>query len=570
MSQEALKVLFIEDSQDDLFMLIRELQRGGFKFIYVRVETALELEEALFGDKWDVVISDFLIPGFGGMEALQIVRSRGYDIPFILVSGKVREELAVKAIKAGAQDFVSKDSTGRLCTVIKRELEVFENERERKGALDALRESEKKYRELMEHAYGLIFEIDAAGQIRSSNKAFCDTLGLVDIQSFSIEEFAPELKESVGVVLNGKPVAHVEVKISSMDETPVYLEGNMVPHFEAGRVVGAGCFFRDVRERHLYQAALEQKTQEALQANERLREEILLREQTENQLRLAQKLEAVGQLASGLAHEINTPVQYINDNMAYLKRGFEYITDLFRRTPDLHEAVQEGLLDTTLLEKFEDLYSSRQMQTLLEEMPAAINESLEGLFNVTAIVRSMSEFAHPGTEGKQPVDINRLVETTITLSRNEWKYIADIQLNLDESLPRVPCNKVDIGQSILNLLINAAHAIDDAVAEGKMEKGIIWIHTKATEDLVEIRIEDNGPGVPEEIQSRIFDPFFTTKEVGRGTGQGLALAYSYIVKKHQGTITLESEPGYGAHFIIRLPIMPASVEETTDESDNDG
>ncbi|MFP6640969.1 MAG: response regulator, partial [Myxococcota bacterium] len=174
MEKIPLKVLFIEDSEDDVVLLLRELQRGGFHTDHLRVDAAEPLRTALGREDWDVAVSDFHMPGFSGKEALDIVRSSGSDVPFVLVSGTVGEEVAVGAVKAGAQDFVSNDKPERLCRVIKRELKTLHQERERRRALAALRESEKRHRELMEHAFGLVFEIDCDGKVHSSNTAFLD------------------------------------------------------------------------------------------------------------------------------------------------------------------------------------------------------------------------------------------------------------------------------------------------------------------------------------------------------------------------------------------------------------
>jgi signal transduction histidine kinase len=174
----------------------------------------------------------------------------------------------------------------------------------------------------------------------------------------------------------------------------------------------------------------------------------------------------------------------------------------------------------------------------------------------------MKDFSHPGGEEKVSADLNKAIESTITVARNEWKYVADMVVDFDPNLPDVPCFIGDINQVILNIMVNAAHAIGDLVAAGNLAKGTITVQTRRVDDAVEIRIKDTGGGIPEAIRSKIFDPFFTTKEVGRGTGQGLAIAHSVVVEKHGGTLTFETEIGRGSTFIIRLPTaLPMS--ETT-------
>ena len=206
---------------------------------------------------------------------------------------------------------------------------------------------------------------------------------------------------------------------------------------------------------------------------------------------------------------------------------------------------------------------------LRNEFPKAIAQSLEGMARISKIVRAMKEFSHPGSESKSAVDINHAIETTIAVARNEWKYVADVQTRFADNLPLVPCLAGEFNQVILNLLINAAHAIKDVVGDGSASKGTITITTKCEGDWVQVEIRDTGTGIPENIRARVFEPFFTTKEVGKGTGQGLALAHNAIVRRHGGKIWFDSEMGKGTTFYIRLPLaqqdqsMKAAVGEST-------
>ncbi len=184
----------------------------------------------------------------------------------------------------------------------------------------------------------------------------------------------------------------------------------------------------------------------------------------------------------------------------------------------------------------------------------AIQQSLEGLDHVTHIVRAMKEFSHPGNKEKKTYDINKAIKNTITVTRNEWKYIADMVTDFDSTLPPLSCLPGDFNQVLLNIIMNAAHATADFVGDNPGKKGTIAVSTHNDDQWAEIRIRDTGSGIPEKIRSRIFDPFFTTKEVGRGTGQGLAISRSVVVDKHGGTINIETEMGKGTTFIIRLPI----------------
>ena len=272
----------------------------------------------------------------------------------------------------------------------------------------------------------------------------------------------------------------------------------------------------------------------------------------ETQLAQAQKLESIGQLASGIAHEINTPIQYIGDNARFLEDAFRDLVSFaeLRRDGDISgseslppdrgitpQMIEEGVLDY-----------------LRGEIPKSIGQLIEGVDQVARIVRAMKEFSHPGPVEKMPVDINRSIESTIVVSRNEWKYVADVTTDLWPDLPPVPCVAGELNQAVLNLIVNAAHAIADVVKDSG-RKGTIRISTHQLDSAVEIRISDTGGGIPPAIQTKIFDPFFTTKPVGKGSGQGLAIAHSVIVQKHKGVLTFQSEAGHGTTFIIQLPLV---------------
>jgi signal transduction histidine kinase len=273
----------------------------------------------------------------------------------------------------------------------------------------------------------------------------------------------------------------------------------------------------------------------------------------EAQLRQAQKLESVGQLAAGIAHEINTPTQYIGDNIRFLKDAFHDLGGLVANCQQTLAAAPDNNQSRKQVEKVSATLKSADTQFLLEEIPKAIEQSLEGVGRVAALVNAMKEFSHPGTKDKIHLDLNHAIQSTITVARNEWKYVADVVTDFDPSLPMVSCLAGEFNQVILNLIVNAAHTIADVVKGGAFEKGTITVQTRNSGEWVEIRIQDNGAGIPEKVRPRIFDPFFTTKEIGKGTGQGLAIARSVIVDKHQGTIQFETELGKGTTFIIRLP-----------------
>jgi PAS domain S-box-containing protein len=290
--------------------------------------------------------------------------------------------------------------------------------------------------------------------------------------------------------------------------------------------------------------------------------DISSRKAMEQQLLRAQKLEAVGQLAAGIAHEINTPTQYVGDNIRFLKDSFREILALIERLRQLADTATDGRILSADLGK---ALQETDTDYLLAEVPTAIDQSIDGVDRVSKIVRAMKDFSHPATE-RTPLDINRAIASTATVASNEWKYIAELQTDFDPDLPAVPVMPGDFNQVILNMIVNAAHAIGDVVGDGGHGRGTITLATRRADEHAEIRISDTGCGMTPEVAARIFDPFFTTKAVGKGTGQGLAMAHNVVVVRHGGTIKVESTPGAGTTFIIRLPLeAPESGARDNDD-----
>lgn len=281
--------------------------------------------------------------------------------------------------------------------------------------------------------------------------------------------------------------------------------------------------------------------------------DVSTRKEIERQLLQSQKLESVGQLAAGIAHEINTPIQYIRDNALFLKDECGNVTELVKSfSAALRHCVTNGFDESRLCE-LQMKEQALDLPFLLEEIPAAITQTIEGAEIVARIVRSLKEFSHPGKAEMSSVDINAGLESTMTVSRNEWKYVADLEMDLEDNLPTVMGFVGDLNQVFLNLIVNAAQSIEEKIKGSGVSKGKIEVKTRSVGSDVVIEIRDTGMGIPQEIQEKVFDPFFTTKEVGVGTGQGLTMAYNTIVEKHRGKISFKTEPGEGATFTIVLP-----------------
>jgi signal transduction histidine kinase len=273
------------------------------------------------------------------------------------------------------------------------------------------------------------------------------------------------------------------------------------------------------------------------------------------ELAAAQKLESVGRLAAGVAHEINTPVQFVTDNTQFMRTAIADVADVVHVYRELRGAVESSGDTQAAVRRAIDVEKAVDFGYIMENIPLAIDGSLEGLGRIATIVRSMKEFAHPDQATKTLADLNQAIRSTLVIAHNEYKFVAEIDAQLGE-LPLVECYLGEINQVVLNLVLNAAHAISDVVRDSGV-LGKITVRTRVDGENVEISISDTGTGVPEKVRDKIFDPFFTTKEVGVGTGQGLAIAFSVIVKKHGGTLRFETECGKGTTFFIRLPIPAA-------------
>jgi PAS domain S-box-containing protein len=277
------------------------------------------------------------------------------------------------------------------------------------------------------------------------------------------------------------------------------------------------------------------------------------RKKLEVELRQAQKLESVGRLAAGVAHEINTPVQFVGDSLSFIRDAMADLSRLILKYQELHAA---AILPPTVAAAMTEAEEYADLAYLMEQVPLALERAVDGVNRVATIVRSLRAFAHPDETAMSLVDLNKGIEDTLVIASNEYKYVATIETDLG-ALPRVTCHGGDVNQVVLNIVVNAAHAIRDVVDRTET-MGLIRIRTWTDEGFAAISIGDTGGGIPEAIREQIFDPFFTTKSVGHGTGQGLAIARSVICDKHRGELTFETEIGKGTTFTIRLPIAGAA------------
>jgi PAS domain S-box-containing protein len=407
-------------------------------------------------------------------------------------------------------------------------LAVKEDITEQRKREKALRHAEELNQRILESAQEGIIVTDPAGEIQYMSPGalkFCDNPDGLRCGSNWLEFWRPEYRLAVTAALrecSGGKSTTVQGATTTCQGNNRWLEASLT-RMEADQGIGSQIMIvnRDITERR----------------------------QMEMQLAQAQKLESIGQLAAGIAHEINTPIQYVGDNGTFIRDAFrklipyvESLEAIAKPAGLAHTAPQPGAP------------SERDFAFFKQELPRAAEELLEGVETVARIVRAMKDFSHPCAADKTDIDLNRAIESVITVSRNEWKYVAEMKTDLDPDLPLVSCLPGEINQVVLNLIVNATHAIAEKRSTCPPEGGMINVRTRSCDGWVEIRVGDNGAGIPEAIRPKIFDPFFTTKEVGKGTGQGLAIAHDVIVQKHGGSISVETEIGKGTTFIVRLPL----------------
>lgn len=396
----------------------------------------------------------------------------------------------------------------------------------------ALRESRERLKAITDSLFEGVLVVNRSGHVVFANPSALKLLGWTEEPEGLPIDYLFSLGEAGVISFDTSPWRHVTNgggTIQSDDALFTTAKGEKLSVAYAcscllidGEPRGAIISFRDIQ-------TLKQAQRDALQAS---------------------RMASVGQLAAGIAHEINTPTQYIGDNLRFIRESFASVVDIIESAHHIADQAANAGLSGPAAE-FAAAAEAAEIPYLLEEIPRAINQSLEGVGQVGRIVLSMKEFSHPGSNSKTMTDINRALESTLTVSRNTWKLVAEVETDFDPALPSVPCFVGELNQVFLNLIVNAAQAIESA---HKGPLGRIAITTEHAGDEVVIRISDSGNGVPHSIREKIFDPFFTTKIVGKGTGQGLAICRDVVVGKHGGRLDVDGIEGEGAVFTIRLPI----------------
>jgi PAS domain S-box-containing protein len=360
-------------------------------------------------------------------------------------------------------------------------------------------------------------------------------------------------RSSLSAALQAGEKFHYEDEVTRKDGSRFLVGVSVTPIFDAsGRLTHAVAIGADITVKR-------EEARKKQELQDKLVEEMKERERMVLELQLAQKLESVGRLAAGVAHEINTPIQYVGDSVQFLRSACDDLIRLMDELREALEALPESPVRDALQVEFNRLTEQYDVSFVRIEMPRAFERTFDGVDRVSTIVKAMKEFAHPDSAEKNPADLNHAISTTLLVASNEYKYVAKIRTDF-AALPAVVCNIGELNQVFLNLIVNAAHAIQDAGKDS--ETGEIHIRTEQSGNSAVVRIQDNGCGIPEDNLLKLYDPFFTTKEVGRGTGQGLSIAHNIVVDKHGGEIRVQSRVGAGTEFVIRIPIDGKAGGET--------
>jgi PAS domain S-box-containing protein len=390
---------------------------------------------------------------------------------------------------------------------------------ERRNLAEALAHERNVVRTMIDLLPAFIYMKDAQSRFTACNKLVAnrmgvepdDLIGKTDFDFFPREMAERFFADEQALIKSGKPlIDHEELAYDKIRQQDRIILTSKVPLHDANGnltgIVGTGFDITD-------------------------------RKAAENRMASSDRLESIGRLAAGVAHEINTPIQYLNDSVSFIREGvqelLEYIDGLRAQIPT-PPAPDENI------------------EELRTDMPPALERMADGLVRIAETVRSMKDFANADQKSMMSVDLNRKIASTLVVSRSEYAQVADVHTDF-APLPPISCNSGQINQVILNLIVNSAHAIADVVGKSG-QRGKITVRTATDGDDVVISISDTGGGIPENIRARVFEPFFTTKAVGRGTGQGLSIAHNVVVKGHGGKIHFESEVGHGTTFHVRLPM----------------
>ncbi|MGD9160917.1 MAG: response regulator [Desulfobacteraceae bacterium] len=565
-----MKILIVEDDYVSRDVLQKTLQKAGYDT--VTAEDGLEALERYHEADINLIISDWMMPNMDGISLCKKIReiSKGNYVYFIILTVKDKKEDLIEAFEAGADDFISKPlNTGEIKARIKTGERIIKLEQEHNLLQNVLIESKNKLLTVFDSLKEEVISIDADFKIISVNKSMLnemnmpfnriigsDLLNMLAVRKFTgKEESIPSLIRKT--FTSGKCRASIHECVDKKGETKqkevIYTP---VKHNDKVSQVVISC--RDITEemknsekishlnKELNDAILQVKSK-----NDELEETLQRLRDAQSQMLQSEKMSSIGQLAAGIAHEINNPTGFVSSNLKTFTDYQEDINELIikyrellSRLKDLHTHKETPDKIKDLIQKISEHEEKININYILEDIKNLIAETQEGANRIKKIVQDLKDFAHPGEDKLQLADINKNIESTLNIVRNEIKYKANVYKEFGD-IPEIECYPHQLNQVFMNILVNAAQAIE--------KNGEIKIVTRKVDNYINILISDNGAGISKENISKIFDPFFTTKEFGKGTGLGLNVVYN-IIKKHKGKIDVDGEPGKGTTFTISIPV----------------
>lgn len=545
-------ILIVDDCPTSLVMASEILHRGGHTTR--TASDGRQAQKAIREHPPSLLLVDLNMPQMGGLELCGWTKSQpaGADIPVLFLSSTTETDRKREAFEKGAADFITKPfQPEELLLRVALHLQLFQQQ---KALRRSYAEREAEVQRQLQRSNSELLKLHAAVEQSPSAVLVTDRQANIEYVNRKFTEISgytfEEMRGRTPALLRG-PDTHPKIyeelwSTISRGETWRGL-------FQNKRKNGELFWDRTVI------APVRAQGDDVITHFIALKEDITSQREVEAQLQQAQKMEAIGQLAAGIAHEINTPTQFVSDNVYFLKGAFDDLLALLEAYQRALAAVPESSMPAGWASELRTMERQTDLDYVKANGPGAFESSLDGIKRISTIVHAMKEFSHPDQREMEPADLNAAIVTTLTIARNEYKYVAEVEKDLG-TLPLVTCHVGDICQVILNILVNAAHAIGD-VTRTTGKRGLIRVRSTADESHVRIEIEDNGTGIPESARPHVFEPFFTTKEAGRGTGQGLAIAQSIVVKKHKGTVSFETAVGKGTTFVIRLPIAGATTEQ---------
>jgi PAS domain S-box-containing protein len=556
MTGKHIRILHLEDNERDAELIAYTLKSEGMDFSVQLEQERAPYIEALRSDRFDLILSDYSLPAFNGSAALDLAKEIRPDLPFIFVSGKMGEDLAVESLKQGAMDYVLKSFLSRLPPAVTRALKDTEARKEKLLAEQELGKTKDRLAVIIENSKDSIWSIDADFRLITFNsiagRRIRGATGVEVRAGMRMDELIRSEDRSKWMAWFNRALAGEDFQAEISYDQPgaeIDVEISVNPIRTGDIVTGMAIFSRDVTERKRAEREILKQRDELEKVNTRLL-------QNQAQLIQSEKLASLGQLSAGVAHEINNPMAFVTSNLRTLAGYAQAIKAVAAEFGGLLESAVETP-DSRVREageRAEKAVREMKFQSVLEDLDGIISESLDGAQRVNENVQSLKSMARLDNISLEPTDINRCLGEALKLAWNELKYKCTVEKDL-RPLPMLKGHPGQLKQVFINLLVNAAQALPG--------KGVISIRTFLKNDMVTIEIEDNGMGIPPENLSKLFTPFFTTKPVGQGTGLGLPISYG-IIQNHHGNMEVQSRLDQGTTFIITLPVqdwVPSSAVE---------